>query len=115
MNNADRIVTSIPLQNIWTEEEGELPAKRIVYLTNEDIVQLLKNSVVRFVVADVGNKLQWIDTNQCFDFWKQEAKPHTADSTDKIDLDGAIDNYAYIASRWAMQGEAPIITLEKFH
>ena len=114
MNAADKIVTSIPLKNIWTDE-SELPAKRIAYLTSEDIVQLLKKSAVRFIVADVGHKLQWIDTTQRFDFWKQEAKPHLADGTYKIDLDGPLGNYAYVASQWAIPGEAPIITLEKFH
>ncbi|MBO2009580.1 hypothetical protein [Hymenobacter negativus] len=114
MNTANKIVASIPLENIWTDE-SELPAKRIAYLTSEDIVQLLKKSIVHFIVADVGHKLQWIDKSQCFNFWKQEAKPHIADDVAKIDLATYVDNYAYVASQWATQGEAPIITLEKFH
>lgn len=106
MNTADKIVISIPLKNIWTDE-SELPAKRMAHLTSADIVQLLKESAVRFVVADVGHKLQWIDTNRCFDFWKQEAKHYIADSI--------TGHYAYIASHWVIQGEVPIIMLEKFH
>lgn len=114
MDTADRIVASIPLQSIWTAD-CELPAKRMAYLTSGDVVQLLKKSAVQFVVADVGHKLQWIDVNHCFNFWKQEAKCHIADYPDKIDLDGAVGNYAYVASRWAGQDETPIITLEKIH
>ena len=114
MNFSDKIVTTIPLESVWTAQE-ELPAKRITYLTSEDITQLLKTSVLQFVVADAGDKLKWVDPNRCFDFWKNEAKQHIADNVNQIDLNGFADNYAYVASQWTTQDDIPIILLEKFH
>ena len=114
MNVADKIVTSIPLETLWIDK-SLLLAKRMSYLTSKDIVRLLQKSAVQFVVADVGHKLKWIDKNQCFDFWKKEAKQHIADNADKIDLESFAANYAYVASLWTTQNEIPIITLEMFH
>ncbi|WP_210519860.1 hypothetical protein [Hymenobacter terricola] len=114
MNIADKVVTKIPLETIWTDK-GELFVKRISYLRAKDVAQLLKNATVQFVVADVGYNLKWIDASQCFDFWKKEAKQHIADNADEIDLESFVDNYAYVASQWEGQDETSIIMLEKFH
>ena len=113
MKFSDKIVTSIPLEIIWTEQQ-EVVAKRLKYLSTIDIKQLLNQSKLHFVVAEVGNKLRWIDLSQCFDFWKLEVEKHLADDVDKINLDIYTHNYAYIASQWTEENGAAIVLLEKF-
>lgn len=114
MNIAEKLVTALPLETLWTDKRL-LSTKRTSCLTSDDIVQLLRKSAVQFVIADVGCKLKWIDSNQSFDFWKMEVKHHIADSPEKIDLESFADSYAYVASLWTAQGEKPIVTLEMLH
>jgi hypothetical protein len=114
MKLSDKIVTALPLEIIWTDET-ELRAGRTSYLTTNDIKNVLRESAVQFVVADIGNKLKWIDKKECFHFWKTEVEGHLANDINNIELDKFFDNYAYVASRWEGEGELPIIVLETFH
>lgn len=114
MDNSKKIVTQYPLTNLWKDNEN-VSAKRKKYLTAEDIKEALKKYPVEFVVADVGEKLQWINCDKSFDFWKIELKPHLVDDINRIDLDNFPDNYAYVASEWTGEIEIPIVLLEKFH
>jgi kynurenine formamidase len=114
MNFSDKIVSTIPLQNLWTQE-NQIEAQRISYLTKDKLKELLKKGRVKFVVADVGQNLKWIDEAECFSFWKSEVEKHLADNINKIDLDIFPDNYAYIASEWTANKETPIVLLEKAH
>ena len=114
MNFSDKIVVTIPLQNLWTQE-NDIEARRISYLTKPELKEFLKKSVVKFVVADVGQNLKWVDMGQCFDFWKSEVQKHLADNINKIDLDIFPDNYAYIGSEWTNNNGIPIVLLEKVH
>lgn len=113
MKFADKIVTTIPLNILWTNDT-EVQAERSTYLSPNDIRSLLKESPVQFIVADVGHKLKWIDDDQCFDFWKAE-KNHIAENPGQVNLEDFIDNYAYIASRWTGEQDIPIVLLEKVH
>ncbi len=114
MKLSDKVVTKIPLETIWTNEH-EIPAKRRLYLARNDIRQLLKQSKLQFIIADVGHKLNWIEINKCFNFWKSEVEKHLATDINKIYLDNFRDNYAYIASEWIGEIQAPIVLLEKVH
>ncbi|PWT72926.1 MAG: hypothetical protein C5B59_14665 [Bacteroidetes bacterium] len=114
MNFADIIVTSIPLENIWTEK-GQLSATRTSYLQSEDIKNLLRSETIQFVVADVGHLLKWVAIKDSFEFWKNEIQSHLADNLDKIDVDFFPNNYAYIASRWVSELDPIIILLERLH
>jgi hypothetical protein len=114
MTISDKIVITIPLDNIRTST-NELNAQRVGYLTQANIKDLLKRGQVNFILADVGQKLQWIQTNQCFAFWKSEAEQHIVTDVNNINLDNFIDNYAYIASEWKSDDPTPIILLEKIH
>ena len=113
MNPSDRIVTRIPLDNIWTSE-NELKSNRVGYLTKDAIKELLKKGQVHFIVANCGDKLVWISPDQCFNFWKTEVQKHLAPD-DHINLDIFPDNYAYSASEWTVDHPTPIILLEKIH
>jgi hypothetical protein len=114
MNFSDKIVTSLPLESIWTEQ-NKIQAKRTSHLTSDSIKQLLNKTTVQFIVADIGHKLKWVDKSQCFDFWKNEVKTHLVSDPDNIELASYPDHYAYIASEWTGEIESPTILLEKVH
>jgi hypothetical protein len=114
MAYSDKIVTSIPIEVIWNEND-EIPLSREKYLTRHDIKTLLKTSNPQFVVANVGSKLKWIDLSQRYDFWKSEAEKHIADNINEIELDSFPDKYAYVASQWTGENMTPLILLETFH
>ena len=103
----------MPLETIWTSEK-ELKSKRITHMTKDAIKELLKNGQVQFIVANCGDKLDWISPSQCFNFWKTEVQKHLA-TEDSINLDIFPDNYAYSASEWTHDDPIPIILLEKYH
>ncbi len=114
MNNNQKIVTRIPLKNLWTDIE-DIYAYREKYLTVDNIRATLKSYPVEFVVAEVGQKLNWISYGRSIDFWKREVKQHLANDIDNINLDKFPDNYAYIASEWTREIQTPIVLLEKYH
>ncbi|MDX2048586.1 MAG: hypothetical protein SFU87_17500 [Chitinophagaceae bacterium] len=114
MKNEGKIVTQIPLTNLWTDKE-DIYAQRKRYLTDENIHALLKKTPIEFVIADLGMKLEWISGKKSFDFWKSKVKSHIANDIDKIDPDKFPDNYAYVASEWLSEIGTPIILLEKYH
>jgi hypothetical protein len=114
MKLADRIVTNLPLQRLWTDAE-ELKGSRLAPASKTDIVGLLRKTTVFFVVADVGHKLRWIDTAARFSFWEDEAMMHLADNSAPLELAALPAGFAYVASIWSGTDTAPIVLLEKFH
>jgi hypothetical protein len=110
----DRIVTQLPLMILWADK-GEISALRERYLDKETIRELLKQTSVAFVVADLNSKLKWISIDKRYEFWKDEAQNHIADNPAKISLDDFSDGYAFIASQWINKDKQPIILLEKVH
>ena len=85
-------------------------------LSADDIQRLLQAGPVRFVVANAGAPLHWINAEECYQFWKDEIKQHLASSRDKLFLDHFPDAYCYVASRWEGAGfSEPIVLLEKHH
>ncbi len=131
-----RIVTHLPLRELW-RDDGFSTTTRGKSLTDEDVRQVLKSGPVQFVIVVVGAAPRWIPASECFQFWKNEAKPHLATgartSLDEFpdgyneakphlatgartSLDEFPDGYCYFASRWeGRQPEAPIVVLEKQH
>src|SRR5215203_4926531 len=113
MTFANRIVTEIPLENIWNSQK-EMNIQRSSFLTKERIKEMLRNGPVDFILADVGNKLEWIATSNCYNFWKSEVEIHLTENLPEIDLDDFPNDYAYIASEWTGDIKTPIILLEKY-
>src|SRR6185436_7199159 len=107
-----RIVTSTPLTELWTDE-GLIDAKRGRQLTTGDIKAILTEVV--FVVADVGQKLNWVNQDNTFDFWKNDLQKHFWEKGDKLNLDKFPGGYAYLATEWDDKGDKKIVLLEKFH
>jgi hypothetical protein len=114
MSPSKRIVTQLPLTTLWTDED-DLNVVREKYLDKEALRELLKHTLVEFVVADVGSKLKWITVDKCYDFWKTEVQKHVTDNPHKFYLDDFPDDYAYLASQWTSINKQPIILLEKSH
>lgn len=75
MELSRRAVTQIPLAELWTDTQV-LDARRTRYLQQKDISVLLQAARVRFVVANVGDKLNWIEEDQVYTFWQNDAKEH---------------------------------------
>ena len=114
MDPGHRIVTQLPLLDVW-DSEGTVSCERMHFLSSEDIRSLLQRGRVRFVVANVGQPLNWISIDGCFEYWKSEGKPHlAAPNADRYSLDDSSGGYFYIASRWASAQE-PIVLLEMHH
>ena len=113
MDAASRIVTRLPLEHLWRSETTV--GSRRSALTSDDLRKLLRQGIVEFVVADVGQALQWIKPEDCYGFWKTEISPHlaTAAGITPEQFSGA---YCYLASDWG-SGETglPIVVLERYH
>ena len=80
---SEQIVIELPLTTLWTDEK-ELQAKKGGFLNKQAIKDLLKQTPIIFVIADVGSKLKWISSDKCYQFWKEEIQEHIADSPDQI-------------------------------
>jgi hypothetical protein len=107
-----KVVTKTPLTELWTDE-GPVDAKRGQQISTSDLKEIL-NEVI-FVVADVGQKLNWIKKEKVFDFWKTDLQKHLWDKSNKMQLDNFSGRYAYLATEWIDKTEQKIILLEKFH
>ena len=110
----ERIVTAIPLEHIWTDEE-RMEAFRKRYLTPPDITEMLKIHPVEFFVADPGAPLERISVDKCYEFWESEVKRHLLSSNGRVDRSKLPDEYGYLASEWSGRSEVPIVLLEKIH
>ncbi|MGY8639185.1 hypothetical protein RAD15_42680 [Bradyrhizobium sp. 14AA] len=114
MDVAQRIVTNLPLAELWTDE-GPLYAQRAERVGEAEIVQLLQDGAT-FVIADVGKPLRWILTADRFAFWKAELKCRlVASDVDSFDLAAYPGSHCYLASVWRDESSSPTIVLEMYH
>ncbi len=67
MDLSQKTVNKIPLHSLWTEEQF-LEAKRIKYLNEKEGSAILKNGPIRFVIANVSDKLIWVDLGSTLRF-----------------------------------------------
>jgi len=107
-----RIVTKMPLTELWTNEEV-LDHKRARDLSADAITAILPN--ITFVVANIGETLKWVREIDKFMFWKQEAKPHLAETGSNIRLEDFPGEYFYRASEWSNGMDERIVLLETTH
>jgi hypothetical protein len=114
MRPDQRIVTNLPLDELW-DASGPILAERSRDLTYAQIRELLKMGPIRFVVADVGHKLDWIAESRCFTYWREAVAAHVADPSRRVNLDEFPGESCFIASEWPLGGSNPIILLERFH
>ena len=114
MNPELRYVTQMPLCEIWNES-GVVPAQKVRELSSSEVVAMLRAGKVRFVVADLGQHLQWIPADDCYEFWKSEVKLRLAPPEAKIYLEDFPGEYCYFASEWKADADEPIVLLMKSH
>jgi ribosomal protein L19E len=114
MKFSDKKVTEIPLKNIWNNT-GLFNAHRNNYLTRDEVKQLIRQGPVTFIIANIGERLIWVDPNKFYDLWKSEIKDHLVTNPDEIDPDKYPGYYAYLTSEWTSDYNGKLILLEKFH
>ena len=114
MNPELRIVTQILLHELWNDH-GVVRADMVRDLSSSDIIELFRVGRVRFVIADIGRRLQWVSPAVCYDFWKSEAKMHIAEPNVELYLQDYPDEYCYFASEWRADDGKPIVVLSKWH
>lgn len=110
----ERIVTTIPLDFIWTDE-AQVEASRERYLTPNELTEILKLHPVEFIVADPGAPLKRISVDKCYEFWEEEVKGRLLSPHGKVDRSRLRDEDVYLASEWSGNIEVPIVLLEKIH
>jgi hypothetical protein len=108
-----RIVTKLPVSEIW-DDRGTLLGERIRYLDQDRIRELLRTGPVQFIVADCGTKLNWVPTQERFEFWKT-VRPQIADPMKPIQLRQFPNETAFTASEWRGRTGECLILLEKHH
>jgi hypothetical protein len=113
MDPSLRVVMRIPMSELW-DSDCNLTGAKQRSLTSSDITAMLRQGVVRFVVADCGEPLRWIPPSQFYDFWKTEVKPRIVETEtfDQAQFPGA---YCYVASEWTDGQPSPLVLLEKYH
>jgi hypothetical protein len=114
MRPADRVITDLPLRELF-DERGPVEAIRQRELGTEDVRALLRIHPFRFVVADAGRAPVWVSEAERFSFWKNEVLPHLAGATDEVDLDQFPNGYCYRASEWLRPDGTFIVVLEVVH
>jgi hypothetical protein len=114
MNILDKIVITVPLDFLWSED-GKVRATKGNYLNSKDIRELLKINLVQFVIADVGHKLEWLKIEDCYKLFKNEFSNHIIENPLAIDLPSLKGEYGYLASSWSGEFKTSIVLMEKFH
>ena len=113
MEHVKRVVTEIPLKEIWNHE-GAIEAIRDRYLSANALKNMLKKFPVEFVIANVGDPLKSVPISMCYDFWKSEVKAHLVSNPEEsFRLEDFPEEYAYLASEWSGEIQNPIVLLEK--
>jgi hypothetical protein len=114
MDPALRVVTRIPLKELWSLTET-LPLVRGADLTEADIGERLRGGAKRFVVANCGKPLRWVPLAECYSFWKKEVKPRLVDPVQESrQLEEYPGSDCYFASEWIGHGET-VILMEIYH
>jgi hypothetical protein len=101
------------MDEIW-DAEGNVTMARQRALRSGDIAGMLRQRVIRFVVANCGDPLTWIQPEQCYDYWKTEVKPRLVE-TEMFDQEAFPGAYCYVASEWTDGQPSPLVLLEMYH
>lgn len=108
-----RIVNRQPMTELW-RADGFTTSQRGADLSSPELAAMLAAGPLRFVIANVGDALEWLAPGERFEFWKGEVKSHLAEPESPARLEEFSGEYCYFASLW--QGDVlPIVLLEKYH
>jgi hypothetical protein len=116
MEPEQRIVVSMPLDEIW-DERGPVAATRGRTLGLQEIAALLSSEAVQFVVANGGSPPRWIRFDDRFTFWKTEVKVRLVPAdAEKFYLGDYPGEYCYVPTEWRRSvGQSTIVLLECHH
>jgi hypothetical protein len=120
MDTANRIVTQLPLPELW-DTRGPLTATRQRPLAAGEVAAFLRVNPLppsaRFVIADVGQPLHWFDCKAMLVFWRETARVRIVEPAEQgFRLEDFAGEFCYLASEWYEEGaEAPIVVLEQYH
>ncbi len=113
MKFSKKIVSQTPLRRLWTDA-GEVNACRQRYLNRAGLRALVAQQALTFVIATIGNKLQWIHEDSCYDFWNADVERHIPEE-DEFSLEDFPGHYTYVASEWLDDTGKRLILLETYH
>lgn len=105
-----RIVISTPLAELW-DDRGPVAAARSRYLDRAAIAELLRGGGVSFVIASVGQPLEWVGADRTFEIW-QALRDRIIAPEAVVANDGKL---RYWASEWAGSATRPLVVLEAVH
>jgi len=103
----------MPIQKLWNEN-GFVEANKIKNITKAELVEMLKQGSVEFVIANISENLKWIPLNKCYENWAK-TKNQVVQDLEKFDLESFPNNFAFVASEWSHDNQARTILLEKHH
>ncbi|MCI5064358.1 hypothetical protein MRY87_01390 [bacterium] len=113
MDYALKKITELPLTELWNDD-GPIISEPQRELVASEIKELLRAGTVQFVIARCGEKPQWIEGKDTFDFWKNEVQPRLSE-TNEAQPEEFPGEYCYSATEWRALGDIPLIVLEVFH
>jgi len=114
MDPALRVVTRIPLDELWSDA-GTLPLVRGADLGKAEIADRLRAGIRAFAVANCGKPLQWVAGSECHPFWKNEVKQRLVEpNRESHRVEDYLGEYCYSASEWTGLGTT-VILLERHH
>ena len=114
MNPALKIVTKLPLEELWTDA-GPVHGVLGHALGENEIAHLLSEGPAQFVVANVGHPLSWIAAADRFRFWRKDVRPRLVRPAKGFSLEDYPDGYCYTAARWLGEQGPPIIVMQMHH
>ena len=113
MHPSQRIVTHAPITEPW-DAEGPVAALRIRDLDSDDIRIMIRSAPIRFVLANVGQALKWLPTDDCYAFWQGELKSHLYDER-RLYMEDYPAGYFYRTSEWRLTGGGSVVVLDQYH
>ena len=111
MNPEPRVVTKLPLRDLW-DEKGSSLGGQIRHLSQDRVRQLLREGSVRFVVAEGGLPLKSVSTSVRFTFWNS-VRAQIAEPEKPIYLDQFPHNVACVASQWQGHDGECVVLFER--
>lgn len=104
----------MPLEELWTIDDGPIAAAKECDVDAEDIRELLRQGSIRFLLVTLDDAPRWVDHAECFTFWKAEVRGHVYDR-ERPRREDYTGEYFYFAASWLLESGERVIVLEKRH
>ena len=115
MDGRLRRVVSGPLADLWGPDGRDLGARLVREGVDAGrIKELLRLEHVRFVLADAGGRLRWVDGAERYGVWKTDVQPHLYEPARPFREDYPGEHY-YDASEWALPDGSTVVLFWKCH